>query len=170
MISKFVRSSQFSADCHLGPSLADTTKSFGMLTSLVLVFEIGVIGTPALAQRQVAIQDETRSVMLAQATPELVILIGRWVRTDARYTIIITSVDPSGKMEATYSNPNPINVSKAEVAVAEGALKIFIELRDVGYPGSTYTLTYLPAGDRLTGVYYQAAIQQKFDIVFQRAR
>ena len=40
-----------------------------------------------------------------------------------------------------------------------GALKLFIELRDVGYPGSTYTLTYLPAGDRLTGVYYQAAIQ-----------
>jgi hypothetical protein len=73
-------------------------------------------------------------------------------------------------MDATYSNPNPINVSKAEVAVEGGALKLFIELRDVGYPGSTYTLTYLPAGDRLTGVYYQAAIQQKFDIVFQRAR
>jgi hypothetical protein len=45
-----------------------------------------------------------------------------------------------------------------------------IELRGVGYPGSTYTLTYLPAGDRLTGVYYQAAIQQKFDLIFQRAR
>ena len=141
-----------------------------MLTSLVLVFVFGVIGTPALAQGQVAIHDETRGVTLAQATPEHAVLIGRWVRTDARYTIVIKSVDPSGKMDATYSNPNPINVSKAEVAVAEGALRLFIELRDVGYPGSTYTLTYLPAGDRLTGVYYQAAIQQKFDIVFQRAR
>jgi hypothetical protein len=153
-----------------GLSLPDTMKRFVMLTSLVLAFVIGVIGTPALAQGQVAIQDETPGVTLAQATPELAILVGRWVRTDARYTIVIKSVDSSGKMDATYSNPNPINVSKAEVAVEGGALKIFIELRDVGYPGSTYTLTYLPAGDRLTGVYYQAAIQQKFDIVFQRAR
>jgi hypothetical protein len=141
-----------------------------MLNARVLRFVIGVIATPALAQGQVAIQDETRGVTLAQATPELAILVGRWARTDARYTIIIKSVDPSGKLDATYSNPNPINVSKAEVAVAEGALKIFIELRDVGYPGSTYTLTYDPAGDRLTGIYYQAAIQQKFDILFQRAR
>jgi hypothetical protein len=141
-------------------------KRLAMLNVRVLLFVIGVIGTPALAQGQVAIQDETPGVTLAQATPELAMLIGRC----ARYTIIIKSVDPSGKMDATYSNPNPINVSKAEVAVEGGALKLFIELRDVGYPGSTYTLTYLPAGDRLTGVYYQAAIQQKFDIVFQRAR
>jgi hypothetical protein len=141
-----------------------------MLTSRVLLFVIGVIGTPALAQGQVAIQDETPGVTLAQATPELAILIGRWVRTDARYTIIIKNVDPSGKMDATYSNPNPINVSKAEVAVEGGALKLFIELRDVGYPRSTYTLTYVPTGDRLTGEYFQAAIQQKFAVVFQRAR
>jgi hypothetical protein len=162
--------SLFLAAIPLGLSLANTMKSIGTLTSLVLAFVMGVIGTPALAQDQVAIQDETPGVRLAQATPELGILMGRWVRTDARYTIIIKSVDPSGKMDAVYSNPNPINVSKAEVAVEGGALKIFIELRDVGYPGSTYTLTYLPAVDRLTGVYYQAAIQQKFDIVFQRAR
>ena len=141
-----------------------------MQTSLVLAFVIGVIGTPALAQGQVAMQDETPGVTLAQATPELAIRVGLWARTDARYTIVIKSVNPSGKMDATYSNPNPINVSKDEVVVAEGALKIFIELRDVGYPGSTYTLTYVPAGDRLIGVYYQAAIQQKFDIIFQRAR
>ena len=141
-----------------------------MLTRLVLGFVFGVIGLPTLAQGQVAMHDETRGVTLAPAAPELAILIGRWVRTDARYTIIIKSVDPSGKMDASYSNPNPINVSKAEVGVEGGALNLFLELRDVGYPGSTYTLTYLAAGDRLTGVYYQAAIQQKFDVVFLRAR
>jgi hypothetical protein len=158
--------SPFLAAIPLTLSLANTMKSSRTLTSLVLAFGIGVIGTPALAQGQVAIQ----GVTLAQATPELAILIGRWVRTDARYTIIIKSVDPSGKMDATYSNPNPINVSKAEVSVEGGTLKMFIELRDIGYPGSTYTLTYVPVADRLTGVYYQAVIQQKFDIVFQRAR
>jgi hypothetical protein len=158
------------ADSRRGLSLADTMKRLAMLTQLVLVSVIGVIGPPALAQGLVASQDETRGVTLAQATPEIAKLIGRWVRPDGGYAIVIKSVDPSGKLDATYFNPNPINVSKAEVSVAGGSVRIFIELRGVGYPGSTYTLTYLPAGDRLTGVYYQAAIQQKFDVIFQRAR
>jgi len=33
---------------------------------------------------------------------------------------------------------------------------VFIELRDVNYPGSTYSLTYEPASDQLKGIYYQA--------------
>jgi hypothetical protein len=41
-------------------------------------------------------------------------------------------------------------------------------LRDVHYPGSTYTLTYDPAHDQLKGVSYQAALQQRFDVVFVR--
>jgi hypothetical protein len=150
---------------RLGLALADRVKGLAMLSSLVLVFVIGVIGPPAFA-----IQDETRGVMVAQATPELEKLMGRWVRTDGGYAIVIKSVDPSGKMDATYFNPNPINVSKADASVVGGALEIFIELRGVGYPGSTYTLTYVPISDRLTGVYFQAAIQQKFDVVFQRAK
>jgi len=138
---------------------------------------LGVLGGAGIAwplaanaQGLVAIQDEARGVRLAQATPELAILIGRWVRADGGYAIVIKSIDPSGKMEATYSNPNPISVSKAEVSVEGGTLRIFIELRGVGYPGSTYTLTYVPTGDRLTGVYFQAAVQQKFEVVFQRAK
>ena len=47
-------------------------------------------------------------------------------------------------------------------------MKVFLELRDVHYPGSTYTLTYDPARDQLQGVYYQAALQQRFDVVFVR--
>ena len=53
--------------------------------------------------------------MLAQ-TPEFAELIGRWVRTDGGYTIVIKSVDPNGKIDATYANPNPINISKAEAS------------------------------------------------------
>jgi hypothetical protein len=160
----------FLAAIPLRPSLANAMKSFGTLTSLVLVFGIGVSGPVALAQGKVAIQDETRGLTLAQATPEFATLLGRWVRPDGGYAIVIKSVDPSGKMDANYSNPNPIPVSKADVSVEGGSLRIFIELRGVGYPGSTYTLTYVPTGDRLTGVYFQAAIQQKFDVVFLRAR
>ena len=38
------------------------------------------------------------------------------------------------------------------------------------YPGSTYTLTYDPRRDQLEGVYFQAAMQQRFDMVFVRLK
>ena len=141
-----------------------------MRVSLALVWAIGIIGSPALAQGRVTIEDGTRGVMVAQATPEFGKLIGRWVRTDGGYAIVIKSVDPSGKIDATYANPNPINVSKAEASVEGSSLRIFVELRGAGYPGSTYTLTYVPTGDHLTGEYFQAAIRQKFGVIFLRAR
>ena len=141
-----------------------------MLVSLALVCAVGIIGPPALAQGRTTIQDEAPSVMLAQATPEFAELIGRWVRTDGGYTIVIKSVDPNGKIDATYANPNSINISRAEASVEGSSLRIFIELRGAGYPGSTYTLTHFPTGDRLTGEYFQAAIRQKFDVIFLRAR
>ena len=96
-------------------------------------------------------------------------LTGRWLRPDGGYILEIKSVDDrSGKMEAAYLNPKPIHVAKAE-ATREGAgLKIFVELRDVNYPGSTYTLAHDPAKDQLAGIYYQAALQQQFEVVFER--
>jgi hypothetical protein len=45
---------------------------------------------------------------------------------------------------------------------------VFVELRAPGYPGSTYTLTYDPTRDQLAGIYFQAALQQRFDVVFMR--
>jgi hypothetical protein len=50
----------------------------------------------------------------------------------------------------------------------DGNLLVFVELRDQGYPGSTYTLAYQPDSDRLVGIYFQAAVQQHFEVVFQR--
>jgi hypothetical protein len=107
---------------------------------------------------------------LAEATPEFAVLKGRWVRPDGGYTIVIKGIEPSGRMDVTYLNPNPINVSKAEVSAQGGALRVFLELRGAGYPGSTYTLTYDPRSDTLIGIYFQAVVQQKFDVIFQRAK
>ena len=59
---------------------------------------------------------------------------------------------------------------KATVAEQDGQAEFFMELRDVGYPGSTYTLRYDEREDQLTGVYFQAAAQQSFDVNFQRLR
>ena len=47
---------------------------------------------------------------------------------------------------------------------------MFIELRDVNYPGATYNLTYNPKRDQLRGVYYQPAVRQSFDVVFIRMK
>jgi uncharacterized protein (DUF2147 family) len=98
------------------------------------------------------------------------VLKGRWLRPDGGYIIQIRNLDASGKMEAGYFNPRPINVSKAEATRDGGKMKVFIELRDTGYPGSTYTLTYDPKEDVLRGVYYQAAMKQSFDVYFTRMK
>jgi hypothetical protein len=95
-------------------------------------------------------------------------LQGRWQRTDGGYIIDIRSVDATGKMRAAYYNPRPINVAKAEASLDGGQVKVFLELRDVNYPGSTYTLTYDPAGDRLAGIYFQAVERSTFEVAFTR--
>ncbi|RPJ22027.1 MAG: hypothetical protein EHM26_02365 [Desulfobacteraceae bacterium] len=73
-------------------------------------------------------------------------------------------------MEAGYFNPRPINVSKAQASKEGGKIKVFVELSDVGYPGSTYTLTHDPKEDVLRGVYFQAAMKQNFDVYFTRMK
>jgi len=100
--------------------------------------------------------------------PEFQKLAGTWVRPDGGYVLEIRSIDNLGAMDAAYFNPAPIRVSKA-VAVRENALtRVYVELRDVNYPGCTYTLVYDPASDRLAGDYYQAAIGEHFDVEFSR--
>jgi hypothetical protein len=97
------------------------------------------------------------------------VLKGRWVRPDGGYTINIESVDANGKLDAAYANPNPLPFAKAEATRESETIKLFLELRAGGYNGSTYTLTYDPTNDILIGVYFQAVIQQKFDVSFARA-
>jgi hypothetical protein len=96
-------------------------------------------------------------------------LIGDWVRTDAGYTIKIISVNDDGTMITQYFNPNPINVGKANWEASYGNLKIVVEMRDVNYPGSTYTLNYLPDRDMLAGEYYQAVEGLTFYVEFGRS-
>jgi hypothetical protein len=114
----------------------------------------------------------TTNQTLAAATskPAFEKLRGKWLRPDGGYILDIRSVEAGGKMDAAYLNPRAINVAKAQAAQEGTVTKVFIELRDVNYPGSTYNLAYDAASDRLTGIYYQAALQQQFDVVFVRAK
>lgn len=95
-------------------------------------------------------------------------LVGRWVRPDGGYVIDIRRVDAAGKLEAAYFNPRPIHVSQAQATQKEGEIQIFIELRDVGYPGATYALRYNAKHDVLAGLYHQPAVGQTFDVAFVR--
>ena len=97
-------------------------------------------------------------------------LIGRWQRTDGGYVIEIKRVATDGTMQAAYFNPRPINVSQAKASEFKDHLKIEVELRDTGYPGSSYTLLYDPDKDALLGFYYQAVQKQNFDVVFVRMK
>jgi hypothetical protein len=95
-------------------------------------------------------------------------LPGRWVRPDGGYVISIKSVDANGKLDASYANPNPLPFYAAMATGDGGSLKLFFELRAGGYNGSTYTLNYDAASDRLTGAYYQAVAKQTFEVFFVR--
>jgi hypothetical protein len=97
-------------------------------------------------------------------------LIGRWLRLDGGYILEIRGVDPSGKVDALYLNPRPINVAKAEATRDGSKLNVVVELRAPNYPGSTYTLGYDPDQDQLRGIYFQAALGQSFDVYFVRMK
>ena len=104
----------------------------------------------------------------AEPRSEFQKLSGRWRRPDGGYLLAINSIADNGAMDAAYFNPNPIHVGNAVASRDGNVTKLFVELRDVNYPGSTYSLSYDPAGDRLQGTYYQAVEQQRFEVVFER--
>ncbi len=95
-------------------------------------------------------------------------IVGRWLRPDGGYILEIQSADTSGKLKAAYFNPRPINVSQARATQKDDKTRIFIELRDTGYPGATYNLIYNPQQDMMAGVYFQPTVNQNFDVIFVR--
>jgi hypothetical protein len=108
--------------------------------------------------------------VLSVAMPDFQKLKGKWLRPDGGYVIEVRSVTDDGAMDAAYFNPRPIHVAKAEASLEGAVMKVFIELRDANYPGSTYTLRYDPTGDQFNGIYYQALQQQSFEVAFVRIK
>ena len=104
------------------------------------------------------------------ANPEFARLKGRWERPDGGYVLEIRDVAADGKADAGYFNPSPIKVESAQVSSEGVALKVFVTLRDANYPGCTYTLAYDPQADQLFGKYYQAAMQETYDVTFARQK
>jgi len=97
-------------------------------------------------------------------------LIGRWVRPDGGYILELKGVKKDGSLKAEYFNPSPIKVFSTRWSREAGLLNLYVELRDVNYPGSKYNLQYDAASDRLVGTYFQAVQGETYDIEFLREK
>ena len=97
-------------------------------------------------------------------------LLGHWVRPDGGYILELKEIGKDGTLKAAYVNPRPINVAWADWKRKQGVITVFVELRDVNYPGSKYDLQYDLKTDRLKGTYFQAIQRQTFDVEFRRAK
>jgi hypothetical protein len=106
----------------------------------------------------------------APAQTDLLRLEGRWVRPDGGYVLELRNIKKDGNLTAAYYNPRPIKVFRAEAVKKDGTITLVVELRDVNYPGSTYTLQYDAAADRLKGTYFQAVERQTFNVQFVRVK
>ncbi len=130
----------------------------GIFCLLVTAFA-GISGV--LAQSEKAPPEKTEKNLYER-------LAGKWVRPDGGYILELREVGSQGALKAGYYNPKSIKVHKASWESVEGKLKIFVELRDMNYPGSTYNLQYDPVSDRLKGKYFQAVAGQTFEVEFVR--
>jgi hypothetical protein len=106
----------------------------------------------------------------SEARSDLQRLEGRWVRPDGGYILELREIKKDGSILAAYFNPKPINVFNAKWSRKEGKINLFVELRDINYPGSKYNLQYEPGSDRLKGTYFQAVERQTFNIEFVRVK
>ena len=97
-------------------------------------------------------------------------LVGEWIRSDGDYRLKILSATADGKLDAGYFNPDPIHVERAEWLIKDKNIIINVVLRDINYPGSTYTLQYFPREDRLAGNYYQAVERANYGVEFVRQK
>ena len=93
---------------------------------------------------------------------------GKWVRSDGGYVLEFKQVLPNNDLVVAYFNPSPIHVGKARIYEERGFTKIFVELQDVNYPGSRYTLILNAEKLQLVGNYYQATQQVDYEVAFDR--
>jgi hypothetical protein len=106
----------------------------------------------------------------AKPHPDLEKLKGKWERPDGGYVLEVRGIDAEGRVDAAYFNPAPIHVARGLAYREAGMTKLFIELRDVNYPGCTYALEFDAKNDQLFGQYFQATMNQTYDIVFVRMK
>jgi len=150
------------------PGKSARGKSKKWLNPMICLLLIGLAAAMVYGLLNRSATETTATVPQKKETPDFDKLVGNWVRPDGGYVIEISKIYPDGKVDAAYFNPRSIHVSRSTVSEKDGLIELFIELQGQGYPGSTYTLKYNPEYDAMVGIYFQAVIQQPFDVIFQR--
>ena len=98
----------------------------------------------AMANGRDGLCRERKTEKPSQGQTDLQRLEGRWVRPDGGYILELGEIKKDGSLKASYFNPRPIKVFSAKWSRKEGKINLFVELRDVNYPGSKYNLQYEP--------------------------
>lgn len=102
------------------------------------------------------------------AGPDYAVMAGEWQRTDGGYLIKVSNLQTDGRVSVEYFNPKPIHVEHSAISTQKDLLKLFVQLEDKGYEGSTYTLYYYAEKDALAGFYYQAPTDKTYEVIFMR--
>lgn len=115
---------------------------------------------------------ESTAAVKAEATLQLTgafeKIKGKWTRSDGGYVLEFKQLLPNNALEVAYFNPSPIHVGKARIYEERGFTKVFVELQDVNYPGSRYTLIFNVEKSQLVGNYFQATQQVDYEVVFEK--
>ena len=143
--------------------LANKTAALRLLALTAVALAVSC-GQPTESPREAA------SAPAAATAADYQPISGRWARTDGDYVIEIKSVTADGKVDAAYLNPRPIHVARAEASRDGGVLRLFMELRDAGYPGCLYKLALDKSAALLTGTYFQAAQNETYEVTFEKAK
>jgi hypothetical protein len=146
-----------------------TRQKSATLIANLLVALLCIAGFTGYAADAVSAEGETPR-KTSRAKTDFERIEGHWVRPDGAYILELPNIKKDGSISAAYFNPRPIKVFRAKAGSKGGRIILVVELRDVNYPGSTYTLQYDAASDRLKGTYFQAVHRQTFDIEFVRTR
>lgn len=101
---------------------------------------------------------------------EIRALAGNWIRTDRPHKLNLIEFAGDGTLKAEYLNPKPAHIGKASWLDDNSFLNIYLELRDEKFPGSTYTLFYIPNKDLLVGKFFHAKDGATYNVGFKREK
>jgi hypothetical protein len=111
---------------------------------------------------------ENRTIIQHPKKQDKNLLKGIWQRTDASGELTISEIMDNGFLTATYGNPKGINIEKAVWLNTSDVLRIYILFREDLYPGSSFSLNYLPEKDQLLGTYFDALTNESYTVSFKR--
>ena len=153
-----------------GSNRGNRSRNRGVM--VIALIGLAIVGMVVLlVQWNASRSGEGAGLLEAGATEQVEIdaVAGRWLRPDGGYILELARPGSGEKFKATYLNPRPIRVATTRVTRQGDDIRVYVELLDVGYPGSYYDLIYDSAGDQLLGNYFQAKMNATFDVFFVRA-